>query len=142
MVTALVTVGLMTSVGMTSYGEYVRRTSARRAAEVFAADLALARSTAIRGRQSVVVAFDEASLQYVVTTARGDSVLLRRFGPRDELRLDAIDLEFAANSVTFNSRGFADLSGASGSIGRATFRRGSDTYATSFNALGASKVGL
>jgi hypothetical protein len=64
----------------------------------------------------------------------------RAFGPGADLRLDALALELAGDSVVFNSRGFADLSGAAGATGRATFTKGEKTYATSFNALGASKV--
>ncbi|MGH7544933.1 MAG: GspH/FimT family pseudopilin [Gemmatimonadota bacterium] len=140
MVTALVVVGIVASMGIGAYGEYARKTTARRAAEVFAADLALARSTAIRGRQTVSLTFDETGLAYSVVAAGGAVVLTRAFGVGSDLRVDALDLEMAGDSLTFNSRGFADLSGASGSVGRAAFRRGEETYAASFNALGASRV--
>lgn len=140
MITVLVVVGVAASVGMNAYGSYARKASARRAAEVFASDLALARGMAIRGRQNVSVAFDETAREYVVRTQGGREVVRRAFGPAGELRVDAMDLEMEGDSVTFNSRGFADLRGSAGAVGRATFTTGSSSYAASFNALGASKV--
>ena len=51
--------------GLTFSG-YFQRSSARGAAQVFARDLTLARSAAVRAKESVVVRFNESSRWYQV----------------------------------------------------------------------------
>lgn len=123
-----------------TYNSYLDRSSAKRAAEVFAQDLTVARNSASRSRQTVVVDFDEGSLSYVVRVQDGDTILYRFFDPDAELALSSIDLEIMGDTVAFNSQGIADLSGAAGSLGRAVFTAGNTTYAVSFNSMGSSRV--
>ena len=56
---------------------YLGRTTAQRAAQVFARDLVLARSSAVRSREWVSVKFDEVALSYTIRTAAGDQVVIR-----------------------------------------------------------------
>lgn len=138
-VLALVT--LMLGVASLYFGRYYRRTSAERAARIFAQDLTLARSAALRAREPVVVRFDESDLWYSITMESSGRELERRdFGSGGEVRLSAIDLQTAGDSLRFNHRGVADLAGGGGAVGTATFSLGSTTYEVRFNSMGASKV--
>lgn len=137
----LVLAGLTLSFAAVTFSGYFQRTSAQRAAMVFAQDLTLARSAAVRARESVVIRFYETTSWYSVTTAEtGTELSRRRFGTNADIELSAIDLMMDGDSVVFSSRGVADLSGASGSLGEATFSAGVVTYKVSFNSMGASKV--
>ena len=127
--------------GSLAFGTYYRRSAARRAAQVFAQDLTLARATAVRIRESVVIRFYEDAQRYVVETQSGSVELTtRRFGINADIDLSAIDLNLTGDSLVFSSRGIADLSGASGALGTATFSSGDIGYTVSFNSMGASKV--
>ena len=141
MVIVLVLAGLTLGFGSLSFSGYYQRTAARSAAKVFTQDLSLARATALRIRESVVIRFDESSRSYVVET-QPDSVELtsRRFGDSADIDLSAIDLVLTGDSLVFSSRGLADLSGAGGALGTATFSSGATVYTVSFNSMGASKV--
>ena len=64
-----------------SFSEVSTRASARRAAQVFSRDLALARSMAVRGREQVVIRFYEGgTLWYEVVTASPTSAPTSRAG--------------------------------------------------------------
>ncbi len=121
-----------------SFGRYQERTSAKRAAELFGQDLTVARNTAYRSRQTVVLDFAESSLNYVIRVAAGDTLFSRSFGEDQDLELTGLDLELSGDSVAFSSRGVADLGGAT--LGRAVFTLGSTAYSVTFNAIGASRV--
>lgn len=138
MTLALVTL----TTALTVFSGYLGRTTAQRAAQVFARDLALARSSAVRSREWVFVTFDEVALTYTVRTATGDTVVSRGFGGSSEVRLDSIDLEIIGDSVGFDAKGVADLSGAGGPLGFARFAAGGFVYLVSFNSMGASRVAL
>lgn len=122
-----------------TYGLYQERTATRRAAKLFGLDLSLARSAAVQERRNVVIRFDEAAREYEVISNR--RIMRRDFGNDSEVPLESIDLEMPGDSIVFNARGVADLSGIAGSLGRAVFEVGGSAFAVSFNALGASKVG-
>lgn len=124
------------------FSGYLGRTTAQRAALVFARDLALARSSAVRSREWVFVVFDEVGLSYEIRTATGDQVIVRTFDDTSDLKLDAIDLQISGDSVGFDAKGVADLSGAGGSLGFAQFAAGGFVYQVSFNSMGASRVVL
>ena len=124
-----------------TFSSYNRRTAARRAAQVFSRDLTLARSVAVRGRERVVIRFDEITSDYLVTTAAGRELAFRRFGVGGEFRLSAVDLGMPGDSLSFSSRGFTDLSGLGTPLGTATFTGGNVAYQVRFNSMGASKVG-
>jgi prepilin-type N-terminal cleavage/methylation domain-containing protein len=134
----IITVGVAISVAY--FGEYRSRTAARGAAETFARDLALARSTAIRERNPVAIVFDEPGLSYELRSSEGRIVVVRSFTAGGEVPLAAIDLELTGDSVVFDPRGIATLTGAPGALATARFEAGSGDYVVSFTALGAAEV--
>ena len=124
--------------GLTFSG-YFQRSSARRAAQLFSQDLTAARSYAVRSREPVVIRFDEVDMWYEVETqTTATEVARRRFGASADIDLSAVALDTAGDSLVFDARGVARLSG--GSLGTATFSSGAITYRVSFNAMGASKI--
>lgn len=132
----------MAFAGLTFSG-YFQRSSARRAAQVFARDLKLARSAAIRAKETVVIRFYESSRWYqIVARTSGTEVVRRRFGVNADVPLSAIDLVFNGDTVVLSSRGVVDLSNihGSGTLGEASFAAGATRFTVSFNSLGASKV--
>jgi prepilin-type N-terminal cleavage/methylation domain-containing protein len=141
----LAVVLMISGIGLTfallSFGGYFQRVSAERAAQVFAQDLTLARSFAVRSREPVVIRFYEASLRYEVegqSTATG--IATRRFGVNADIDLSGVALDLPGDSLLFDVRGIADLSGAGGPLGTASFSSGDMTYTVSFNSMGASKI--
>jgi Tfp pilus assembly protein FimT len=130
--------GVLMSMATLTFSSVNTRQSARRAAQVFARDLALARSMAVRGRENVVVRFDESGLAYEVETASGRELANRRFGPDEDVDLDGITIGEAGDSIVFSNRGIATLGSA---LGTATFSAGSATYQVIFNGMGAARVG-
>ena len=128
--------------GLTFSG-YFQRSSARGAAQVFARDLSLARSAAVRAKERVVIRFYEASRWYqVVAVSSGTELVRRRFGVNADVDLSAIDLMFRGDTLLFDVRGVVDLSNQQvpGPLGQASFEAGATRYTVSFNSLGASKV--
>ena len=124
-----------------TFASYLQRSSAFRAAQVFAQDLVAARSFALRSREPVVIRFYETNRWYEVETqGTATDVATRRFGINADISLSAVTLDFTGDSVVFSSRGIADLSGAGGPLGTATFSSGAVTYTVSFNGMGASKI--
>ena len=73
-----------------------------------------------------------------MTTEGGQELVRRRFGPAEDMNLSVLDLALSGDSLVFDRRGSADLGGSP--LGEAIFASGADTFAVSFNALGASKV--
>lgn len=137
----LVMAGITFGFASLSLSEFSNRSAARRAAQVFAQDLTLARATAVRTQEAVVIQFYEDGRRYVIETQSGSvEVATRRFGDNADIDLEAIDLDMTGDVVVFSARGIADLSGASGALGTATFSSGSIGYMVSFNSMGASKV--
>ena len=132
--------GITLAVVATTFNRYVDRSSAKRAAEIFGQDLTVARNTAARSRQTVVMDFDEGNLSYIVRVEEGDTLLYRFFDADSDITLASLDLQITGDTVAFNSRGIADLSGAVGTLGTAVFTAGSTTYAVSFNSMGSSRV--
>ena len=126
--------------GLTFSG-YFQRSSAQRAALVFARDLTLARAAAMRTRESVVIRFYETNKWYSVTeTTSGTELVRRRFGVNADIALSSIDLYMQGDSVALSSRGVVSLANAYGSLGEARFSAGATRYIVYFNSLGASKV--
>lgn len=130
----------LTLVGFT-FNRYLERTSAKRAAELFGQDLKAARNTALRSKQRVVVDFDETGLGYVIRVQAGDTLFRRTFDPDATLSLSGLDLQLSGDTVAFDRRGVADLSGGGATLGRAIFSAGTISYAVSFNSMGSSRVG-
>ena len=119
---------------------YQSRTAAQRAAQVFAMDLSLARTSAVRGREVVIVDFNEAGGSYVIRLESGDTILRIEFGRDDDIPLDSLNLQLTGDSVAFDGRGVGDLSGSASPLGTASFAAGANVYDVSFNVMGASKV--
>lgn len=143
LVIVLVLAGLTLGFAGLTFSGYFERSSAQRAAQVFARDLTLARSAALRARSNVVIRFYESSRWYqVVIQSTGTELARRRFGVSADVALSAIDLRFKGDTLVMNSRGVADLTGISGngSLGEARFTAGATQYTVTFNSLGASKV--
>jgi Tfp pilus assembly protein FimT len=137
----LVLAGLTLGFAALSFSDYTQRSAARRAAQVFALDLTLARSTAMRTQEAVVIQFFESGRRYAIETQSGSVALTtRRFGDNADIDLETIDLDMTGDSLVFSARGIADLSGAAGALGTATFSSGATGYTVSFNSMGASKV--
>ena len=103
-------------------------------------DLSLARTSAVRGREVVIVDFDEAGRSYGIRLESGDTILRREFGRDDDIPLDSLNLQLLGDSVTFDARGVGDLSGSGSPLGTASFAAGVNIYDVSFNVMGASKV--
>ncbi len=131
-----ITLALASSV----FSGYQSRTAAHRAAQVFALDLSLARTSAVRGREVVIVDFDEAGGSYVIRLESGDTILRRDFGRDGDIALDSLNLQLTGDSVAFDSRGVGDLSGSASPLGTASFAAGANVYDVSFNVMGASRV--
>ncbi len=139
LVVVLVLAGVTIAVANGGLTGYTQRIAAHHAAQLFVRDLSLARAHAVRGREPVVIRFSESSRWYSISTmTTGRELIRRRFNVNADIRLAAIDLEIPGDTLFFNSRGV--LSDVGGQLGTATFSMGAETYAVSFNALGASKV--
>lgn len=134
---AVITLGVASQV----FANYAERTATRKAARIFSRDLTLARANAVQARESVIIRFDETARNYVVVRASGQEITNRSYGSDADVTLSEVDLQTPGDSVVFNGRGVADLSGVPGSLGTATFQMGSRTYTVSFNSMGASRVG-
>ncbi len=135
----LVLAGVM--LGMTTGGlsRYNQKVAAHHAAQLFVRDLSLARAHSVRGREPVVIRFSESDRWYSISSmTTGRELLRRRFNIEADIGLAAIDLEIPGDSVFFTSRGI--LSGVGGQLGTATFSTTAETYAVSFNIMGASRV--
>jgi hypothetical protein len=100
----------------------------------------LARTAALRDRTPAAVVFLEGERRYLVRSGSGDVVVQRDYGAGSDVRLSLIDLELAGDSLSFNGRGIADLSGASGPLGLARFVAGRTEYVVTFNSMGASAI--
>lgn len=139
----LVIVGITLSFAGLTFTGYFQRSAARSAAQVFAQDLTLARSSAIRAREAVVIRFFESSRWYqIVAIDSGTELVRRRFGVGGDIDLTSIDLVFRSDTVAFSARGVANLSNiqGGGSLGEARFANRDTEYSVFFNSLGASKV--
>jgi len=123
-----------------AYMSYRSSVSARRAAQVFAQDLSVARSYSVRSRDTVKVVFIESTPRYVISSSAGDTLVDRSFDPTAEIVLDTMDLDVSGDSIFFDSRGRIDFSGISGSLGVARFILSNGRFRVRFNLLGTSRV--
>ncbi len=133
---------IVTTMGGLTFSGYFQRSSARKAAQIFAQDLVAARSFAVRSQESVVIRFYETNLWYEVESQGTSSEIARRrfAGSSSDIDLSAVTLDTTGDSLVFSSRGLADMSGAGGALGTATFSSGAIRYTVSFNGMGASKI--
>lgn len=132
---------VVVGLGTLAFSGYFQQNSARRAAQIFAQDLVAARSYALRSQEPVVIRFYEGSLWYEVESqSTATEIARRRFGANGEIDLSAVALDTAGDTLVFDTRGVADMSGVGGALGTATFSSGAVTYTVSFNGMGASKI--
>jgi prepilin-type N-terminal cleavage/methylation domain-containing protein len=132
---------IVMALGTLAFSGYFQRNSARSAAQVFAQDLIAARSFAVRSQEPVVIRFYESTLWYqVASQSTTTEIATRRFGASADIDLSSVTLDIDGDSLVFNVRGMADLAGAGGALGTATFSSGAITYTVSFNGMGASKI--
>ena len=136
----LLLVSVMLGIAAGTFNGYMARTAARKAAEMFVQDLSVTKNAALRSRRVAVLDFDESGLGYVIRMEAGDTLLRRSFGESSEISLSSLDLEVAGDTLPFDGRGQADLTGAVGSLGRAVFSAGSRSYAVSFNSMGVARI--
>jgi prepilin-type N-terminal cleavage/methylation domain-containing protein len=141
-VIVVLTIGaVIAGMGTLAFSGYFQRDSARRAAQVFAQDLVAARGYAIRSQEAVVIRFFESTLWYQVASQSSTTeIARRRFGGAGDIDLSGVTLDTAGDSLVFDPRGMADMSGAGGPVGTATFSSGATTYTVSFNGMGASRI--
>ena len=139
LVVVLILAGATVAVANGGLTGYTQRIAAHHAAQLFVRDLSLARAHAVRGREPVVIRFSESGRWYSISTmTTGRELIRRRFNVNADIPLADIDLEMPGDSLFFTSRGI--LNGVGGQLGTATFSAGVETYAVSFNIMGASKV--
>jgi Tfp pilus assembly protein FimT len=136
MTVVLVIAGILISIASGPLASYNQRLSARRAAEVFAMDLTLARSRSLRNREWVSVKFNEVARTYMVRTQSGLVIADRRLTGQ-KVKLSAIDLALPGDSIAFSSRGVGNVTT---SLGTATFTAGSFRYRVQFNPMGSTRV--
>lgn len=135
MLIVLSIVSLSMLIANSSYIAFRESSTLNRAARVIAADVALARSYAIRNRTGVALVADEASASYVVRDASGTVYLNRAFDASSEMRLETLDVKLPGDSVSFNSRGMLTLGAATVEVGRSGGSRQVD-----FNAIGRWRI--
>lgn len=135
MLIVLSIVSLSMLIANSSYIAFRESSTLNRAARVIAADVALARSYAIRNRTAVSLVADEASASYVLRDAAGTVYLNRVFDASSEMRLETLDVKLPGDSVVFNSRGMLTLGSASVEVGRSGGSRQVD-----FNAIGRWRI--
>lgn len=132
---------IVMSFGALAFTGFFQRNAAHRAAQIFAQDLIAARSFAVRSQEPVVIRFYETTLWYEVESqSTATEIARRRFGAAGDIDLSEVTLDLAGDSLVFDARGMADMSGAGGALGVATFSSGAVTYTVSFNGMGASKI--
>jgi prepilin-type N-terminal cleavage/methylation domain-containing protein len=100
--TILSIVALMSN---TAFRNFRQRTILNRAAQVVAADAAMTRTYAIRGRGNVSLVADESTQSYMIRDAAGTVLKRRQFDGDSDLSIDTIDIRLAGDSLTFNARG-------------------------------------
>lgn len=134
---AITVISLVVAIGTSGLREYYERTVVRQAAEVFAADIAVTRSAAIKLRQNVSLVVREDSLAYRIRSDSGTVLRpTRRFNSDSELPLTALDLKLTGDSLTFNSRGVM-ISPGTREIDVARNERGARIQ---FNVLGRTRI--
>lgn len=133
---AMVVLAVATVFAMGSMAQYREAAATSRAARVITADVALARSLAIRGREPISLVATEAQRQYVIRDTAGNLFHRRDFGTGAEIRLTSIDVATTGDSLTFDSRGVLVAGGAP----QINAVRRSKTKTVTLNALGRAQI--
>jgi Tfp pilus assembly protein FimT len=140
LVIVLMIIAVTLAVASQAYGFFLARTTARRAAEIFALDLALTRTAAMRERRPVTLKMQEVLKRYSIRTSTGEVIALRNYDGAEEMMLTQLQLDLPGDSVRFSARGIANLGGGPGTLGVARFVAGSMTYTVRFNSTGTAEV--
>lgn len=136
MLIVLSIVSLAMLVANGSYITFRESSTLNRAARVVAADVALARSYAIRNRAIVALVADESSKSYVIRDAGGTVYLNRVFDASSDMMLGSLDVIATGDSITFNERG---LMGGAGSV-NIDVGRGGGSRRVQVNAVGRWRI--
>lgn len=136
----LLVISVTLAIATQSYDRYLERVAAQKAAELFTRDLLLARTSAMRDRQPAALLVYEGSREYVIRKVTGEVVVRREYGSFSDLSLSALELALPGDSVGFDGRGVAALTGGGGTLGTARFRSGEVTYRVRFNSMGVAEV--
>jgi len=139
MVITIITVTL--TIATRSYRSYADREAVRSASLLFQRDLTLARTSALRTRESVVLRLDREERRYVVSTSGGEELVQRNYGSGAPAPLDLLELSLPGDSVLFRPDGLALIQLSGDGVGaEGHFARGATRYVVSFNAVGHSTV--
>lgn len=136
MLIVLSIVSLAMLVANGSYITFRESSTLNRAARVVAADVALARSYAIRNRAVVSFVADESARSYVIRDAGGTVYLNRVFDAASEMPISSLDVIATGDSITFNERG---LMGGAGSVNIDVGRNGGSRR-VQVNAVGRWRI--
>jgi hypothetical protein len=105
LIIAIVIFAILAALSYGAYRQYNEALITRSAANQVAADIALARSQAIKRRGNVSIVVDDANLTYVIRDEAGNVYKTRFFDSDSDLPLRVIEIP-PPDSITFNSRGF------------------------------------
>lgn len=128
-------VSLSMLIANSSYRSFRESSALNRAARVVAADVALARSYAIRNRTAVALVADESARSYVIRDDAGNVYLNRVFDAASEMGLASLDVSLPGDSIAFNSRGMLNLGAATIDVGRS-----GDGRRVTLNAIGRWRI--
>ena len=128
-------VSLSMLIANNSYISFRESSALNRAARVVAADVALARSYAIRNRTAVALVADESARSYVIRDGAGNVYLNRVFDAASEMGLASLDVSLPGDSIAFNSRGMLSLGAATIDVGRS-----GDSRRVTLNAIGRWRI--
>ncbi len=131
----VVLIAVVSLIAATGYRGFRERSILNRAARTVAADVALARSYAIRNRGNVSLVALEAPPRYELRDAAGNVLKARWFDGGSDLPLTSLDVQATGDSVTFNSRGMLISAPA-----RIDVVRTSATRQVQVSALGRSRI--
>jgi type II secretion system protein H len=128
-------IGTVSLIATTSYRNFRERSTLNRAARVVAADMALARTYAIRNRANVTLVAIESARRYEIRDGAGNVIKNRWFDDSSDLALASLDVKTTGDSLTFNSRGLLTTG-----LGLVDVGRQSGTLQVQVNAVGRSRV--
>ena len=132
----IVVMSIATAFALTGYEQYRESAATSRAVRVISADVALARSLAIRAREPVSLVARENLRRYVIRDTSGALFQRRDFGTGAEIELTGIDVATTGDSLTFDSRGVL----ITGGTPRVDAIRHGRTRSVTFNALGRGVI--
>ena len=131
---AMSTAAILLALSYSAYRDYNESVVARAAANQVAADIAMARSHAIKQRGNVSIVVNESARSYVIRDDAGNVFKTRYFDTDSDLPVRFIEIP-SPDSITFNSRGFI-----AGNLIPIDLGRRNLSYRVTMNAVGRSQV--